>query len=237
MIRGEKRSVIAPPKSMNRARGMPSSASTTPSASGSPVSCRTSQGSRSARTGRQQRGRDSGEQQPKSRMDSTLAWNLAFRSNFGRHYLAFPRCPNMSYYHTPGRGLLPSASGARTEPPHRYAGSRWAQRRRWHVPSVAHPSVGRCPREKNNFLSITTIAMATSASTAVSMHFVDCVTLSVSCEMLTMKWKRIAAMTLLPFLMQIPTDDHASGMMLTKKLTPNQTLCGALRTDSVLHED
>ena len=44
MSRGEKRSVMAPPTSMKMARGTPSNASTTPSASGSPVSCNTSHG-------------------------------------------------------------------------------------------------------------------------------------------------------------------------------------------------
>ena len=44
ITRGEMRSVIAPPKSMKMARGMPSSARTIPSASGSPVSLSTSQG-------------------------------------------------------------------------------------------------------------------------------------------------------------------------------------------------
>jgi ATP/maltotriose-dependent transcriptional regulator MalT len=43
MRRGEKRSVIAPPKSINTARGRPSSAKTMPKASGSPVSISASQ--------------------------------------------------------------------------------------------------------------------------------------------------------------------------------------------------
>ncbi len=44
IVRAEKRSVMAPPTSIKAARGIPPKASTTPSASGSPVSCRTSHG-------------------------------------------------------------------------------------------------------------------------------------------------------------------------------------------------
>ncbi len=83
ITRGEMRSVMAPPSSMNTALGMPSSAKTMPSANGSPVSLSTSQGvAMKANWSPRMEVVAPEKSRRKSRMDMTLAieffWGVLF---------------------------------------------------------------------------------------------------------------------------------------------------------------